>query len=291
MKEEDFQKEILKTLDEYSESLIATSTLKHKKKARECQLVKDKSHQIDGRVTSSRRKKKKLKQKQKSATADSNEKHINEMRVQKKKIKSKKNQLQMLKKEIEQTNVAKGKEGKTCDVPMKRPEESMLKGNEKRKAEPEVIVFQSRKRKLDDSENKGKTTVLMKHDDSSRPEFDMKMARYEVQRYGIKGFQGAKKEEAMTSLMMKLGAKPPKNKYLNYKEYMEQVKRDQVENRDKRELDRKLGYKMQSSNKRDRKKTKDKNDIGELDGQVGKFKSGVLFVKKTDLVNSSKSKL
>lgn len=40
-----------------------------------------------------------------------------------------------------------------------------------------------------------------------QPEFDLKKARFEVQKYGIKGFQGNQKDEAMTSFLIKLGAK------------------------------------------------------------------------------------
>ena len=42
---------------------------------------------------------------------------------------------------------------------------------------------------------------------SDNPEFDLKQARFEVRKFGIKGFEGDKKEEAMTSLLIRLGAK------------------------------------------------------------------------------------
>ena len=42
---------------------------------------------------------------------------------------------------------------------------------------------------------------------SNNPEFDLRQARFEVRKFGIKGFQGDKKEEAMTSLLVRLGAK------------------------------------------------------------------------------------
>ena len=41
----------------------------------------------------------------------------------------------------------------------------------------------------------------------SNPEFVMRQARFEVRKFGIKGFQGEQKEEAMTSLLVRLGAK------------------------------------------------------------------------------------
>lgn len=36
---------------------------------------------------------------------------------------------------------------------------------------------------------------------------DLKQARFEVRKLGIKGFKGEQKEEAMTSLLLRLGAK------------------------------------------------------------------------------------
>lgn len=39
------------------------------------------------------------------------------------------------------------------------------------------------------------------------PEFNLEQARFEVRKLGIKGFHGNEKEEAMTALLVKLGAK------------------------------------------------------------------------------------
>jgi hypothetical protein len=50
-------------------------------------------------------------------------------------------------------------------------------------------------------------------------EVDMKKVRYEVFKFGMSGFKPEKKEEVKVALAIKLGAKPPKNKGYNYKEY------------------------------------------------------------------------
>ncbi|KAH3797763.1 uncharacterized protein C1orf131 homolog isoform X2 [Dreissena polymorpha] len=158
-------------------------------------------------------------------------------------------------------------------------------------AGPEVVVFQSHKRK----ERKEREA---KKEDVVRPrtkftlesdEFDMKQARFEVRKYGIAGFQGDQKEEAMTALLIKLGAKPPKNKYVNYKEYQEKRKQQILDEKQKREIDRKLGFKVKKSGPE--KRRRDKNDIGHLDGQVGRWKNGVQVVKKDDLKGFNKSKV
>lgn len=116
--------------------------------------------------------------------------------------------------------------------------------------------------------------------DSSTPLIDLKSARLDVQKFGIKGFSDEKKDAAMESLLVKLGAKPKKNKAYNYKEYQAMVQRQKVEEREKRELDRKLGYKVK---RKVVAQKKDRNDVGRVDGQVGKYKHGVQFVTRKDL--------
>ena len=98
-------------------------------------------------------------------------------------------------------------------------------------------MFTSHKKKHREDSNRGRSS-------SDNPEFDLKQARFEVRKYGIKGFKGDKKEEAMTSLLIRLGTKPPKNKCHNYMEYQEMRKKDMAAEKGKRELDRELGYKI-----------------------------------------------
>lgn len=155
----------------------------------------------------------------------------------------------------------------------------------KKKDGPEVVVFTSHRSKKSKKEQKAETGGL-----PEGPDFDMRQARFDVQKFGIKGFQGNQKEEAMTALLIKLGAKPPKNKYLNYKDYQEKRKQQMMDEKQKREMDRKLGYKIPKAN-RGKKRPRDRNDIGYVDGQVGMWKSGVQIVKKDDLKGFKKAKL
>ena len=63
---------------------------------------------------------------------------------------------------------------------------------------------------------------------------DMKKARFEVFKFGMSGFKPEKKEEVKVALAIKLGAKPPKNKGYNYKEYKlikEKQLKEQLEQR------------------------------------------------------------
>nr|CAD7203590.1 unnamed protein product [Timema douglasi] len=62
---------------------------------------------------------------------------------------------------------------------------------------------------------------------------DMKRVRYEVFKFAMSGYNPEKKEEAKVSLAIKLGARPPKNKYHNYKE-LKKMKED----KEKESIDR-----------------------------------------------------
>lgn len=64
--------------------------------------------------------------------------------------------------------------------------------------------------------NKRTKTELKKEDDNI---FNLKRARKEVINYGIAGMDKDKKIDAQIALAIKLGAKPPKSKYVNYREW------------------------------------------------------------------------
>jgi len=59
----------------------------------------------------------------------------------------------------------------------------------------------------------------LKNKKTETNEMDMKKVRFEVFKFGMSGFKPEKKEEVKVALAIKLGAKPPKNKGYNYKEY------------------------------------------------------------------------
>ncbi|XP_035899942.1 uncharacterized protein C1orf131 homolog [Anopheles stephensi] len=55
-------------------------------------------------------------------------------------------------------------------------------------------------------------------------EFDMSKARRDIINFGFTGFDKESKHEASVRLAIKLGAKPPKNQYRNYRELLEEKK-------------------------------------------------------------------
>ncbi|KAK5650913.1 hypothetical protein RI129_001942 [Pyrocoelia pectoralis] len=86
----------------------------------------------------------------------------------------------------------------------------------------ESVTFTSYKKKIKPTTSTSSPTSKSKKNDF----FDVKKARYEVLKFGISGFEQHKKEEAKIRLAIKLGAKPPKNKYKNYKALLEERKKE-----------------------------------------------------------------
>uniref|UniRef100_T1JKX9 Uncharacterized protein n=1 Tax=Strigamia maritima TaxID=126957 RepID=T1JKX9_STRMM len=88
----------------------------------------------------------------------------------------------------------------------------------------EVVVFENRKKKV----NKEKIATLEKSNESHQEtkKINFHKTRFEVQKFGINGFAKADKEKAKIAFAIKLGAKPPKNEYINYKKLQEIKKKE-----------------------------------------------------------------
>ncbi|XP_078012346.1 40S small subunit processome assembly factor 1 isoform X4 [Phascolarctos cinereus] len=100
----------------------------------------------------------------------------------------------------------------------------------KGKREPvEVVEFHSwnKKKKTEleppkDEDTKTKISALEK--DVGMQEFNLEKARLEVHRFGITGYGKRKERILEQERAIMLGAKPPKNNYVNYKVLQEQIK-------------------------------------------------------------------
>ncbi|KRT78912.1 hypothetical protein AMK59_7454, partial [Oryctes borbonicus] len=66
-------------------------------------------------------------------------------------------------------------------------------------------------------------------------EINMKRARFEIIKFGMSGFNKQKKVEAKVQLAIKLGAKPPKQKYKNYKDVLKEKRKERIKE-EKRKL-------------------------------------------------------
>ncbi|XP_006183783.2 LOW QUALITY PROTEIN: uncharacterized protein C1orf131 homolog [Camelus ferus] len=173
---------------------------------------------------------------------------------------------------------------------------SPLKNNE---GQVEVVEFHSRnkkrKQKPDQDENsKTKTSILEK--DVDIQEFNLEKARLEVHRLGITGYGKGKERVLEQERAIMLGAKPPKNSYVNYKVLQEQIKEKKAAKEEGKRMARETDiFKKKKRKGRDDGKSKKKKlapsilSSGRI-GQVGRFKNGTLILSQVDIkkINSSR---
>ncbi|CAN7994334.1 unnamed protein product [Ixodes hexagonus] len=93
-------------------------------------------------------------------------------------------------------------------------------------------------------------------------ELNFRKAKFDVIKFGIKGLEKPKQVEAKIALAVQLGAKPPKNKYVNYKQLIQERKQQKVIAREQKEVDAKTGVKpkKQVSSKQSKERNPDKHD-------------------------------
>uniref|UniRef100_A0A6M2E537 Uncharacterized protein n=1 Tax=Amblyomma tuberculatum TaxID=48802 RepID=A0A6M2E537_9ACAR len=104
-----------------------------------------------------------------------------------------------------------------------------------------VVIFQdpSKKTEKRQSEEGSIPNDLRR----SANQIDFKKARYDVLKFGIKGLEKPKQEAARIALAVQLGARPPKNKYMNYKELIHERKEQKIKAREERIVNAKMGVK------------------------------------------------
>ncbi|XP_076233184.1 uncharacterized protein LOC143178419 [Calliopsis andreniformis] len=91
-----------------------------------------------------------------------------------------------------------------------------------------------------------------KDDQKRKQEREMKRIRYEVMKFGMSGFEKDKATEAKVALAISLGAKPPKNKGVNYKllklqkEKQKEMKKNETESGLEKSM---IKYKSKANNK------------------------------------------
>ncbi|XP_021504173.1 uncharacterized protein C1orf131 homolog [Meriones unguiculatus] len=163
----------------------------------------------------------------------------------------------------------------------------------------EVVEFQSKrkKRKLQSDEDEHaqtKTRALEKA--VAIQEFNLEKARLEVHRFGITGYGKGKERVLERERAIMLGAKPPKNSYVNYKVLQKQIKEKKAaleeEKRVARDTDIFKRKKRKGKGQEDRRSKKSAPSIlsSSRAGQVGKFRNGTLILSPTDIkkINSSR---
>jgi len=148
---------------------------------------------------------------------------------------------------------------------------SML--NKKSEENFKAVTYSSYKKK-----NKEQISLPTKNnitDTGNAETFNIKRARHEIIKFGISGFDAQKKEEAKVQLAIGLGAKPPRNKNKNYKQLLEEKKKEKQTTKTQLDFQQlgknQVGRSTAKGKSFDRKRKKQKSDLLDAYGQV-KFK-------------------
>uniref|UniRef100_A0A1B0DJY8 Uncharacterized protein n=1 Tax=Phlebotomus papatasi TaxID=29031 RepID=A0A1B0DJY8_PHLPP len=94
-----------------------------------------------------------------------------------------------------------------------------------------AVVFEEKKRVRGEKKNKNPNLkeVSKRVDNADEEVFDIRKARNEVLKFGLSGFEDVEKQKVQVAMAIKLGAKPPKRGYKNYKVLQEERKRAKEE--------------------------------------------------------------
>ncbi|CAK9300027.1 unnamed protein product [Gordionus sp. m RMFG-2023] len=110
---------------------------------------------------------------------------------------------------------------------------------------------------------------------------------HEIRSFNIKNMKGDAKRKATQNMLIKLGAKAPKNEYINYKELKCKKLQLVEDNKNTEFLDSFIKITLnKKKNKRINKKIVSKNKD---DGQIGKYSNGIQRLSKDDLKSIFKS--
>ncbi|KAJ8962348.1 hypothetical protein NQ318_018330 [Aromia moschata] len=145
---------------------------------------------------------------------------------------------------------------------------SMLKKNTSE--DFQAVTFESYKSK----KQKEKHDVTVKNTQKiQQNDFNIKQAKHEIIKLGMSGFDRQKKQEAKTQLLIKLGAKPPKNKCKNYKLLQAEHKKSKEKEASKLQFQQlgknSIGKANAKGKSFDRKRRKEKKgDILDIYGKV-----------------------
>nr|XP_053638253.1 uncharacterized protein LOC128692929 isoform X1 [Cherax quadricarinatus]XP_053638254.1 uncharacterized protein LOC128692929 isoform X1 [Cherax quadricarinatus]XP_053638255.1 uncharacterized protein LOC128692929 isoform X1 [Cherax quadricarinatus] len=155
----------------------------------------------------------------------------------------------------------------------------------KKKQQKEVMI-------LDYSKKRGPSKNLYKSDEENISEVqkppseqimdekELKRARYDVFKLGMSGFHKEKKEDTRVALAIKLGAKPPKNKAVSYKDLFKMKKEEKQKKLDELDTQKRLGWKVTKSSKC---KPKDNKKVKGLSLKLGTYRDGVQVLSKKDI--------
>ncbi|KAG1964802.1 uncharacterized protein C1orf131 homolog [Pimephales promelas] len=105
-------------------------------------------------------------------------------------------------------------------------------------------------------------------------------ARLEVHRFGLSGYERQQQRVFEQDRAIMLGARPPKRQYVNYKVYQQNIKERKIKEKEEAKSESQNKRRKEGQPRTERSKS---SSSGELGGQVGRFKNGMLVLSSRDI--------
>ncbi|XP_043075579.1 uncharacterized protein C1orf131 homolog [Puntigrus tetrazona] len=161
--------------------------------------------------------------------------------------------------------------------------EQLLTNSGTKRSDVEVVTFIDplKKSKLSKAVEPRKkvSDVKEKQKNGSDEKLTIEKARFEVHKLGLSGYQKQQQRVFEQDRAIMLGAIPPKKQYVNYKVYQQRIQ----EQKTKAEEEAKSEPQQKRKKEWKPRAEKSKSSGGELGGQVGRFKNGMLMLSSKDI--------
>ncbi|XP_050993994.1 uncharacterized protein C1orf131 homolog [Labeo rohita] len=105
-------------------------------------------------------------------------------------------------------------------------------------------------------------------------------ARFEVHKFGLTGYHKQQQRVFEQDRAVMLGARPPKKEYVNYKAYQEIIKEQKIKAKEEAKSEPHKKKRKDGKSRFEKRKSSSGGDIG---GQVGRFKDGMLVLSSKDI--------
>uniref|UniRef100_A0A8C1UF08 Zgc:194224 n=1 Tax=Cyprinus carpio TaxID=7962 RepID=A0A8C1UF08_CYPCA len=105
-------------------------------------------------------------------------------------------------------------------------------------------------------------------------------ARFEVHKFGLSGYQKQQQRAFEQDRAIMLGARPPKKQHVNYKMYQQMIKEQKMKAKEEAKSETQKKRRKEGKPRTEKSKS---SSSGELGGQVGRFKNGMLVLSSKDI--------
>ncbi|KAF4099229.1 uncharacterized protein C1orf131 homolog [Onychostoma macrolepis] len=160
--------------------------------------------------------------------------------------------------------------------------ENMLSGAKRSNVEVVTFINPLKKNKLSKAVEPRQrlSDVKEKKKNSSDEKLTIEKARFEVHKFGLSGYQKQQQRVFEQDRAIMLGARPPDKQYVNYKVYQQMIQEQKMKAKEKANSEPQKKRKKEGKSRTEKSKS---SSSGELGGQVGRFKNGMLVLSSRDI--------